>query len=109
MDKNSIEQKIRQERFVKNNGKVLRTINMYRDKFMALSDLRFALEPNLSAAEIIDCVNYLSESNFIRLRKRYTHEDTILADTDFDEIEAKLSADGIKLLAGRKTDECIEI
>ena len=39
MDNNDILHKMRQERFVKNNGRVLRAVNVLREKYVDLSDL----------------------------------------------------------------------
>lgn len=103
-----MQNRIKQNKFIKNNGTVLRAINMLRYKYIPLVDLKYALEPNINEAELIDSVNYLSESGFVELRHIGTKAEASLADMAFEEIEAKLSADGIKLLAGKKTDECIE-
>lgn len=60
-------------------------------------------------SEVRDSVNYLSESGYINMRKIDTKESTTLADCDFNEIEAKVSADGIKIIACVRSDECIDV
>ena len=59
--------------------------------------------------ELRDSVNYLSESGYINMRSIRSKQSTTLADCDFYEIEAKVSADGIKIIACVKSDECIEV
>lgn len=39
-------ERIRQKAFFKNNGMVLKAVNLLRDKFVALTDIRYALEPS---------------------------------------------------------------
>lgn len=43
------------------------------------------------------------------MRNIRSKQSTTLADCDFDNIEAKVSADGIKIIACVKTDECIDV
>ncbi len=55
-------ERIRQKAFFKNNGMVLKAVNLLRDKFVALTDIRYALEPSMTEAEFRDSINYLTES-----------------------------------------------
>lgn len=102
-----LKKRIDASNFIQNNGRVLRAINILRCKYNKLKDIEYALD--IPHDEIVDCVNYLHECEYIKLRHTISKQDTCLADSDFEEIEAKLSADGIKLIAGKKTDECIDI
>lgn len=109
MENRDMLSKIRQSKWIKNNGTVLRAINTLRVKYVALTDLQYALEPEVTKPDITDSVHYLHESGYIQLRHIGTKEDTSLADTPYDELEAMLTADGIRLLAGKRTDDCIDI
>lgn len=109
MEEREMAERIRQKKFFKNNGIVLKGINLLRTKFVPLSQLRYALEPAMSESELRDSVNYLTESGYINLRKISSKQPATLADCEFDEIEAKVSADGIKIIACVKTDECIDV
>jgi len=53
-------ERIRQKAFFKNNGMVLKAVNLLRDKFVALTDIRYALEPSMTEAEFRDSINYLT-------------------------------------------------
>ncbi|MCL2697937.1 MAG: type VI secretion protein [Oscillospiraceae bacterium] len=108
MDKNDVLNKMRQERFVKNNGCVLRAVNILREKYVNLSDLMPAISDDITESEYIDCVNYLSESEYIQLRNRISKENTTLADTELRLLEGKLTPKGIQLLSGRISDVCVE-
>lgn len=99
--------KARAANFVENNGKVLRGINMLRIDFNKLSSIRSAL--GIDKDEFADSVNYLIESDFIRIRHCDTHKVVELADYGMDEIEGKLTAKGIQLLAGVIEDSCITV
>lgn len=109
MEIDEIQSRIKQKKIFRNNGIVLKGINLLRTKYVALTELKYALEPSMTEAELRDSVNYLSESGYINMRKIGTKEHTTLADCDFEEIEAKVSADGIKIIACVKFDECIDV
>lgn len=110
MDKADIAKKIRAGGFVDNNGRVLRTINILRYKYNKLSGVCYAL-PYLQEDEILDSINYLQEAEYIELRhietKAPVHSG--LADNDYRELEAKLTAKGIQLLAGSIQDPVVKV
>lgn len=101
-------QLIKAGNFKENNGSVMRTINMLRHKYHKLKSVKYAL-PDISEGEVLDSVNYLHEAGYIHLRNVITKQPSTLADCDFDDLEAKLTAKGISLLAGGVTDSCIVI
>lgn len=109
MEEKEMAERIRQKKFFKNNGIVLKGINLLRTKYVQLSELRYALEPTITELELRDSINYLTESGYIKLRNINSKQETTLADCDFESIEAKVSADGIKIIACVKTDECIDV
>lgn len=107
MDPEMMIKKERSANFIENNGKVLRGINMIRIDFNKLSSIRTAL--GIDKDEYADSVNYLIESGYIRIRHRDTHKDVELADYGMDDIEGKLTAKGIQLLAGVIEDPCVNV
>lgn len=109
METKEMQERIRQKKFFRNNGVVLKGINLLREKYVRLTELKYALEPTLMEQELRDSINYLSESGYINMRNIRSKQSTTLADCDFDDIEAKVSADGIKIIACVKTDECIDV
>ena len=109
MEQAEMIERIRQKAFFKNNGMVLKAVNLLRDKFVALTDIRYALEPSMTEAEFRDSINYLTESGYIRLRHMDSKACTTLADTAMEQLEAKVSADGIKIIACVRMDECIDV
>ncbi len=106
MDMDKQMQLIKAGNFRENNGSVMRTVNMLRHKYHKLKSVKYAL-PDVSAGEVLDSINYLYEAGYIHLRSILTKEPATLADCDFEELEAKLTAKGISLLAGGITDPCI--
>lgn len=108
MDMEKQMQLIRAGNFKENNGSVMRTINMLRTQYHRFKSVEYAL-PNITKGEISDSVNYLYEAGYIHLRDIVTKELTTLADSDFDDLEAKLTAKGISLLAGGINDPCIKL
>lgn len=107
MNPEQMMKKARAADFVENNGKVLRGVNMLRTDFNKLSSIRAAL--GLDIDDFADSINYLIESGYIRIRNIDTKKDAELADYGMDEIEGKLTAKGIQLLAGAIEDPCINI
>ena len=107
MNPETIMKKARAANFIENNGKVLRGINMLRTDFNKLSSIRSAL--NFDNDDFADSVNYLIESEYIRIRHIDTKKLVELADYPMDEIEGKLTAKGIQLLAGAVSDPCINV
>lgn len=97
---------IKAGRFVKNNGEVLRNINLMHHKYLKLSDIRYVLSA-MPENEYTDSVNYLSISGYINLRHIKTKQPADIADVDYNEIEGKLTQKGINLLLGKITDELV--
>lgn len=100
--------KIKARRFIKNNGKVLRTINLLRYRYEKLSEVQYALD-DMPENEYIDSLNYLYEEGYIQLRNIRSKKDTSLADSEIEDLEAKVTSKGIRLLAGKLFDELIEV
>lgn len=107
MDKATLNKRISAGNFVENNGSVLRAVNILKTKFNRLKDIKYAL--NIEKNDIENSINYLYEAGYLHLRNIDSHADTSLADNDFDDIEAKLTAKGIQLLAGVIEDDCVEV
>lgn len=109
MEQSEMLTRIRQKTFFKNNGMVLKAVNLLRDKYVSLSDIGYALRPSMDESEFRDAVNYLTESGYIRLRHTATKQPTTLADAAMQELEAKVTADGIQIIACVRTDACIDV
>lgn len=101
---------LRAGNFVRNNGKVLRTVNILRFKYNKLSGVQSVLEDDgIAEDEFLDSINFLVEEGYIHLRRISTKEDASLADSDYTALEAKLAGKGIRLLAGGIQDDLIEV
>ena len=100
--------KMRAGRFIKNNGRVLRTINLLRYKYEKLDEVKYALE-DIPDNEYLDSLNYLSEAEYIQMRHITSKQVAEIADVDYIHLEAKLTEKGIRLLAGKLEDDLIEV
>lgn len=100
--------KMRAGRFIKNNGRVLRTINLLRYKYEKLEEVKYALE-DMPENEYLDSLNYLSEAGYIQMRRVTSKQIAEIADVDYIHLEAKLTEKGIRLLAGNLEDDLIEV
>lgn len=99
---------IRRMAFRRNNRIVLQTINVMREDYTQLQCVADALEDTITISDVTDCVNYLTESGYVKLRIRGSHTAVAdLADAEFSKLEAKLTAKGIQLLNGSFDDPCI--
>ena len=100
--------KMRAGRFIKNNGRVLRTINLLRYKYEKLEEVKYALE-DMPENEYLDSLNYLSEAGYIQMRRVTSKQIAEIADVDYIQLETKLTEKGIRLLAGKLQDDLIEV
>ena len=73
-----------------------------------MKNVKYAL-PAISEGELLDSINFLDEAGYIKLRNTLTKDPASLADVNYEELEAKLTDKGIRLLAGGITDSCIII
>lgn len=100
--------KMRAGRFIKNNGRVLRTINLLRYKYEKLEEVKYALD-DMQDNDYLDSLNYLSEAGYIQMRRVTSKQIAEIADVDYVHLEAKLTEKGIRLLAGKLEDDLIEV
>lgn len=100
--------KMKAGRFIKNNGRVLRTINLLRYKYEKLCEVKYALD-DMPDNEYLDSLNYLSEAGYIQMRRISSKLVAEIADVDYVHLEAKLTEKGIRLLAGKLEDDLIEV
>jgi hypothetical protein len=107
MNEQEILAKMRSGNFTENNGIVLRAINIGRTGYNKLSNLRDALQPDIDRTDFSDAINYLFLSGYIDLRRSDTKTPANIADDNIEDIEAKVSAAGIRLLAGKAKDDCV--
>ena len=99
--------KMRAAAFIRNNGRVLRVINILRHKYESLEDIQCALD-NLDERHFLDCIHFLSEAGYIHLREMGSRETANLADADYKRLEAKVTAQGIRLLGGEIQDKMVD-
>lgn len=97
-------------RCYESNGRVLRRINIIRTGYVSLTTVeRVVSDEGVRPNEYTDAINYLSEEGYIHLRRISGHAPAELADTDWQSLEAKVSAKGIRLLAGTVSDPLVEV
>lgn len=106
MNDKDLERDMKQARFRNNNAEVLRALNLLRIRYERLQDVKLAM-PNLTEQEFLDSINYLQEVGYITLRNIRNKADALLADSDWEALEGKLSHKGIKILSGDLHDNSI--
>ncbi len=101
---------LKQVQFVINNGRVLRRINLLRYDYADLETVqKVVASEGMAVNAFLDCINFLSEEQYIHLRTRAGKNEASLAGTDYRDLEAKVSARGIRLLAGDIVDKLVEV
>lgn len=105
-----IKKKIIRSDFAKNNGRIIRTINILSGKFINLDSVNNVLKEYMNLGDFKVCIDYLYKSFYIEVRNAVNKS----AVSDFDkyvfrELEATLTQKGIKLAMGYIEDEAVEI
>lgn len=107
---NNDKQRLKAGNFVRNNGRVLRTINILRHKYNKLSGIQNVLEEDgITEDEFLDSVNFLALEGYIHLRDVANQNDASLSDCRYETLEGRLTGKGIRLLAGGIEDTMIEV
>lgn len=108
-DNKELLRKMKAGKFIENNGKVIRAINLLRHKYINLSEVFYALEQEMSEGEYLDCINFLTEAGYINLRDVRTDEPADLDKYEYTSLKAKLSHNGIRLLEGEIIDKSVRV
>lgn len=110
MNREQEKRRLRAGAFMVNNGRVLMTINLLREKYNALRSVEKGLKAEgIERQEFIDSVNFLHEEGYIYLRDMESRELANLADVEYQTLEAKVTGKGIRLLGGGITDEMVDL
>ena len=110
MNREQEKRRLRAGAFMVNNGRVLMTINLLREKYNALRSVEKGLKAEgIERQEFIDSVNFLHEEGYIYLRDMEFIDPANLADVEYQTLEAKVTGKGIRLLGGGITDEMVDL
>ena len=112
VDKDILKKRLEAANFISNNGRVLRTINVLRYKYSELKSVESVVAMDgVEKWEFLDCVNYLTEERYIRLRDIATKNEVLelSQDVNYRNLEAKLTSKGIKPLARGIIDDMVEV
>ena len=110
MSRETEKRQLRAGNFTMNNGRVLSTINLLREKYNALRSVEKAVSyEGIEKQEFVDSVNFLAEEGYIYLRDIKTREDASLADCDYQLSLIHISEPGIRLLGGGISDNMVDL
>ena len=103
MNRDEMMKRIRADAFPANNGSVLTCINLLnRSGFSPLEQVRVGVKNwGVEKPEFLDSIHFLKLAGYIETRTiegRISGAD--LADYDYDELEARASEKGIRLMQG---------
>ncbi len=94
--------------FAKNNGRVIRNINVLKGKWINLSVVEDTLT-GLKSGEIQESLQYLQQSEYIDVRHCVSHSKIDISECCYKELETRLSAKGIKLAMGFIDDDAVQV
>jgi hypothetical protein len=102
---------MRTKAFVRNNGHVMRYINIcgFRHKYIALRSVWDVSQTDMGEQEYLDCINYLSQKGYIRLRNIKSKAVVELADAEYTDLEALLTDTGIDLMGGAIENPMVDV
>ena len=88
MNREQEKRRLRAGAFMVNNGRVLMTINLLREKYNALRSVEKGLKAEgIERQEFIDSVNFLHEEGYIYLRDMESREPANLADVEYQDVQ----------------------
>jgi hypothetical protein len=95
--------------FAKLNGAIVRTLgNILGAGWQKATDLIIAFRDEDESAMYFS-LEYLQQCGVIAVREIESQQPVEIYDFDLDDVQIRLTADGIKMLMCRKKDELIEI
>lgn len=108
MNESKQKQLIEKGNFKDNNGAIMRLFNMAAYKFYKIKEIMYAL-PYISKEDVLKGMDYLSGEGYVIVRNILTREVADISDNSYDELEAKLSTKGMKLLECAITDPLVDL
>ena len=110
MNREQEKRRLRAGAFMVNNGRVLMTINLLREKYNALRSVEKGLKAEgIDRQEFIDSVNFLHEEGYIYLRDMESREPANLAVVEYQTLEAIVTGQGLRLRGGGITEDRVEL
>lgn len=83
--------------FKDNNGSIMRVFNMIAHKYFKIKDIMYAL-PFISEIDRMKSMDYLCDEGYLKCRTILSKEPAAISDYSYDDLEAKLTPKGIRLL-----------
>lgn len=103
-----IRRKIETASFAENNGRILRTINVLRGRWIRLSAVKDVLA-DINAADLEQSLIYLEKANYITARRKDNNETIEIERADYTECEVSLTDTGIKVAVYIIKDDAVKV
>lgn len=109
MEQHELELKRRLEvgDFARNNGRILRAINILRGKWINLDTVQAALMQEMNEAEFETCIIYLEKAGYILVREIASKKIVEAASCNYPLMEVTLSKDGMDIALYFKKDDAV--
>lgn len=107
---NEVKKKLMQNDFAKNNGRIIRTVNVMGGKFVNAHSVCEALGSYMNLCEFDESFIYLHKSCYIEIRLK--NGGKIIDDFGkyaYSDVEVALTQKGIKIARGFIVDEAVDI
>lgn len=103
-----IRKRIESGSFAANNGRIVRTVNVLKGKWVSLHVVKEALT-EISGSDFDESLIYLDRADYIEIRSIHTRRITRAEDAVLEESEITLSHKGIKLANYYIQDEAVRV
>ena len=108
MNEKEIRQKIVAGEFGQNNGRLIRTINVLKGKWINLETVQIALE-EMDETEFEQSLIYLHRSDYIKIRNESTKKCTEAEKAVYRDCEVTLTKKGIDLAMYYISDPAVKV
>lgn len=108
MNEKEIRQKIIAGAFAQNNGRIIRTVNVLKGKWINLETVQVALS-EMDEAEFEQSLIYLHRSDYVKIRNEHTKKCTEAEKAVYKECEVTLTKKGIDLAMYYIADPAVKV
>lgn len=108
MEKDNLRKRLQQYAFRKNNGQIMRTVNMLKSQESTVGNICYLLQGEPTEA-VQNSLNYLSEAGYIRITGPMGEAFSGQIDESTKDHRITLTATGMELIMGVRENPAVEV
>lgn len=93
--------------FARNNGRILRTVNILRGKWINLATVQEALERDMNVGDFENSIIYLEKSGYVEVRDTTSKTIIEVGTASYSHAEVTLTKEGMDVALYFKKDEAV--